>query len=163
MPTNPPAIPLPYILIIMLGGTACAPAPSLLYYPFLSQLPITTMTYKSIKAKPALLYYIRLTFPDSLVLYKIGYTTMRLSARIYGIYARSGVHMYGMGLPTGTDVVVIKTWRYRCKATCYSREQILHAQYSMYRYRGTPRIASGYTELYVRDVLGLDDTASAVV
>ena len=128
--------------------------------------------------RPALLYYLRLEFPHTikctkdaghwqelpLILYKLGYTTTTLAERVHGRTGRyitmRGRRQWvaghaGMGLPLGTNVFVISTLT-GTSSLVYAWEQALHRQYAAARYRGALVMSNGNTELYVRDILGLD-------
>jgi hypothetical protein len=143
-------------------------------------------TPKQLYLRPATLYYLRLEFQSTsdkgtqgmevrnslrqpLVLYKLGYTTTSLHERVHGkpvTYTKKWVgnkrkvlrhngHV-GMGLPPCTMVYIISTLQHRNAALIYTWEQYLHAQHQRSRYCGSPIMANGNTELYVRDILDLD-------
>lgn len=108
---------------------------------------------------------------QSLILYKIGYTTTSINERVFGRAStvthrtnrRTGrriatVHKghNGLGLPSNTNVYVIATAKCVNAATAYAKEQVLHKQYAAQRWQGLPLLANGNSELYVSDVLLLD-------
>jgi len=112
------------------------------------------------RALPSIVYYIRLRFTDGLVLYKIGYTSMSLRARLYGYYTKESGRRYrkgGMGIPAGTIVECVAILYQGDTEDAFRHEQDLHRRYAEHRYSGPNRIANGNSELYRRDVLGLDN------
>ena len=106
---------------------------------------------KGLKYKSGRVYYIKLTFP-SFSVYKIGYTTRSIAHRIKT-----------MGLPWGVKVQVIQITNFACAVGAYNLEQALHLAYSKERYKGAKLIASGYTELYPYDILGLDTGINRII
>ncbi|MET0101172.1 MAG: hypothetical protein ABW078_05510 [Sedimenticola sp.] len=93
--------------------------------------------------KPSLLYYLAITTGDGDTRYKIGITNLSIEKRF-----------------RGSDLArirVIKVWRFKVGLDAAERElEILH-QFAGDRYYG-PRllVGAGNTELFTRDVLGLD-------
>lgn len=100
-------------------------------------------------------------------LYKLGYTTTSLQERVHGKPASYYVNKYGkrvravghngMGLPTGAIVHVISTYQHSNASLVYQWEQELHKRYKMHGYKGAAVMGNGNTELYVRDILELDN------
>ena len=114
---------------------------------------------KATKSKPsALVYYIRLDFKGGdLTLYKIGYTTMTVVKRVEGYFDRkTRTRSVGMGLPKGCKYKIIAVVYRGSKEEAYRREQALHAKHRAERWSGARLCANGNTEMYIRDVLGLD-------
>jgi len=150
----------------------------------ISNIPVTNPNqYPKLRYKPATLYYLRICFPNIInnnngtsgqsgevagtVLYKLGYTTTSLQERVYG---KSATYYYnrqhkrvrvaghvGMGLPTGTTVHVIAAYQHSNASMVYQWEQWLHNKYTSARYCGQAVMVNGNTELYVRDILELDN------
>ena len=115
--------------------------------------------FKPTTVRYSLVYYIRLDFKNGLRLYKIGYTSMTIVKRVEGYYSKKlGRKTGGMGLPCGCTYKIIDTLYKGNKAIAYRREQELHNLYQEYRWNGPKLIRSGHTELYVNDVLGLDNS-----
>ncbi len=106
---------------------------------------------KGLKYKSGRVYYIKLNFPTFSV-YKIGYTTRSIAHRLKT-----------MGLPWGVRPEVIQITNFACAIGAYNLEQALHLAYAKDRYKGARLIASGYTELYSNDILGLDQGLPRVV
>jgi len=129
--------------IYLAGAGAGAVVPSLRVYK-----PATA---------PAIVYYIRLDFKDGLALYKIGYTSMTIAKRVEGYYdRRTRCYKGGMGLPCGCTYRIIATLYKGSKKMAYEEEQRLHSLYQLYSWKGSNRCRNGNTELYIKDVLGLD-------
>lgn len=95
-------------------------------------------------AKHALLYYLRVHANDKL-LYKVGITRKKTVKRRW----------YGQEL-NGTDVVLIKSWPFSPGKKAWQAEQKILARFKADRYKGPLILLSGNTELFTRDVLGLD-------
>lgn len=106
---------------------------------------------KGLKYKSGRVYYIKLNFQGFSV-YKIGYTTRSIKHRLKT-----------MGLPLGVKAEVIQITNFTCAIGAYNLEQALHLAYSKDRYKGARLIASGYTELYPSDILGLDKGLPRVI
>ena len=105
----------------------------------------------------ALVYYIRLDFGD-LTLYKIGYTSMTVAKRVEGYYDyKTKKRTVGMGLPATCTYRIISIVYKGSKKRAYAYEQKLHNLYQGDRWRGANLLQNGNSELYRRDVLGLDN------
>lgn len=109
--------------------------------------PITK--YTPTKKSTGKIYYLRLEYfnsvGDIVTLYKIGYTSRTVAHRITTI-----------GFPSCVIVTIITSVSYSKLVDCYNIEQLLHQEHSRYRYRGVKLLENGNSELYVKDVLGLD-------
>ena len=88
----------------------------------------------------AILYYISI---NSGTAYKIGVTNNTVKTRF--VHDSSSV-----------DINVIATWEYSLGSEAYSAEQVLLNEYKEYKYFGEPLLVNGNTELFSKDVLGLD-------
>jgi predicted RNA-binding Zn-ribbon protein involved in translation (DUF1610 family) len=95
------------------------------------------------QTKPALLYYLAVMTDNSETLYKIGITNLNVQKRFPNVdLAR---------------IRVIKTWSYESGAEAAKRELSVLQEFSDDLYTGVDvLIGAGNTELFVRDVLGLD-------
>jgi predicted RNA-binding Zn-ribbon protein involved in translation (DUF1610 family) len=95
------------------------------------------------QTKPALLYYLAVMTDNSETLYKIGITNLNVQKRFPNVdLAR---------------IRVIKTWSYESGAEAAKREISVLQEFSDDLYTGVDvLIGAGNTELFVRDVLGLD-------
>lgn len=95
------------------------------------------------QTKPALLYYLAVMTDKSETLYKIGITNLNVQKRFPNVdLAR---------------IRVIKTWSYESGAEAAKREISVLQEFSDDLYTGVDvLIGAGNTELFVRDVLGLD-------
>lgn len=109
--------------------------------------PITK--YTPTKKSSGNIYYLRLEYfnsvGDIVTLYKIGYTSRTVAHRITTI-----------GIPSCIIVTVVSSVSFGKLLDCYNIEQLLHNEYVRYRYRGVKLLENGNSELYVKDVLGLD-------
>jgi len=125
--------------------------------------------YAKLRLRPATLYYLRIEFAHT-TLYKLGYTTTSLMERVHGrptIYryiVRKGkrvrVHAAGhngMGLPKNAKVYVVATLDNNNGSLVYQWEQYLHTLHYNSKYVGRQVMENGNTELYVSDILGLDN------
>jgi hypothetical protein len=111
----------------------------------------------------SIVYYIRIYFKDGTSLYKIGYTSMSLKARVEGYYNyRTRERSFGMGLPYGAKWTKIAILYSGTREAAYRYEQDLHNLYQAKRYRGHSCLRNGNTELYLTDVLGLDKSISNI-
>lgn len=92
-------------------------------------------------SKPMYLYYIRLnTTPP---LYKIGITQRNVKER----FSKDPVWL----------VTELKTWRFQIDQDAFNKEHKLLAQYKEFAYNGVKFLKSeGHTEMFTKDVLGLD-------
>lgn len=92
--------------------------------------------------KPGILYYLRISSPVRTV-YKIGITNRSIEKR-FSIRDRPAI-------------TILKTWDYQIGRDAYEKEQAILKEYAQYRYEGIDRpLETGNTELFTRDVLGLD-------
>lgn len=115
------------------------------------KFPITKYTPR--KKSSGLIYYIKLTISSKdiqgnyskKVLYKIGYTSRTVQHRINTLNLSSNI-----------KVKVIAILKFNKVVDAYHVEQLLHKEYGKWNYKGKKVIESGYTELYVKDVLGFD-------
>jgi len=96
-----------------------------------------TYGVRSVRIKPAYVYYLRITFPH-LTVYKIGYTSTSVRSRIRW-----------MNLPDCVEVDTLCVLTCRSARSAYYLEQLLHLHFREYRYRGQDLLNSGNTELYV--------------
>lgn len=92
--------------------------------------------------KPAILYYLRVTSSDKKKLYKIGITNRSVSDRFY-------YHDL-------EKIEVIEIVEFDRGRDAYDLEQLYLRESSEFAYSGPPVLSSGNTELFVKDVLGLD-------
>ncbi len=89
--------------------------------------------------KPAILYYLKI---ENGLAYKIGVTNSSVEER-FKKYE----------LPR---IVIVSTWSYEVGFDARSAENEILKKYSKYKYLGKPLLSSGNTELFNRDILGLD-------
>jgi predicted RNA-binding Zn-ribbon protein involved in translation (DUF1610 family) len=95
------------------------------------------------QTKPALLYYLAVMTDKSETLYKIGITNLNVQKRFPNVDL--------------DRIRVIKTWSYESGAEAAKREISVLQEFSDDLYTGVDvLIGAGNTELFVRDVLGLD-------
>jgi len=94
--------------------------------------------------KPAYLYYIK--FGN---LYKIGITNSKVKTRIQT-----------MKVSKEYTPIIIQELYFENGKDAYNEEFRLHKLYEEFSYTGEPIMKSGYTELYIKDVLGLDVATS---
>lgn len=89
-----------------------------------------------------IMYYLRVETRNQLF-WKIGVTNNTIEKRFKGEMDK---------------ITVIKTWAYKQMTDGFKREQEVLHQHTKYRYRGDdkPLKRGGNTELFIRDVLGLD-------
>jgi len=88
--------------------------------------------------KPAILYYLKI---NKGIAYKIGITGNSLAERF------------------GSDmqyIDVVKIWEYKVGEDAYIKEQKILSDYFEFKYTGDYLLKSGNTELFNKDVLGLD-------
>jgi ribosomal protein L44E len=94
------------------------------------------------KSKPAILYYLKVTYQDK-TYYKIGITNRTIRERF--------------SVEDLQKIEVLKTWKYKKGEDAYKREQEILNKFDEFRYKGNEQILeSGNTELFIKDVLGLD-------
>lgn len=94
------------------------------------------------KTKPAIVYYLKITHGD-IVVYKIGITNRSIQGRF------SNEELAG--------ITILETWKYLIGAEAYEHEQHVLNQYKDYKYTGEPILSSGNTELFIIDILELDN------
>ena len=96
--------------------------------------------------KPAILYYLRFQFEGNFY-YKIGITNRTTSKRFQD---------------ERTPYTVIKETHYTLGKNAYDQEQEILKKFNKHRYKGRPFLTSrGDTELFIRDVLYVDDSVLA--
>lgn len=90
--------------------------------------------------KPSILYYIRF---DTKIgpLYKIGITNLSVKERFVG---------------EQTPYVVLQQENFQTGEDAYKKEQLILSEHQQYKYKGDYLLQSGNTELFTKDVLGLD-------
>lgn len=93
------------------------------------------------KEKPAILYYLRVKTGNE-VLYKIGVTNRTVQERFSKIDLEK--------------IVVIKTWYFNSGINALLEEQHIITSHTNFRYIGEKILDSGNTELFTKDVFGLD-------
>ncbi|MCX6733080.1 MAG: GIY-YIG nuclease family protein [Candidatus Roizmanbacteria bacterium] len=106
------------------------------------KFPVTKYTPAKISA--GVVYFIRFTFTDGTILYKLGYT----SRTVY-------IRMETLGIPYGTKTRVLAALPFSSVQTAYKAEQLLHEKFIKYKYSGKGRLANGNSELYICDLLQL--------
>ena len=95
------------------------------------------------QTKPALLYYLAVRTDKDVVLYKIGITNLTVKKR----FPASDL----------ARIRLIKTWAFEKGSEAAERELEVLREFMDYRYAGDDiLIGAGNTELFIRDVLGLD-------
>lgn len=94
------------------------------------------------KTKSAILYYLKVTTNDNQILYKIGITNGTINTRF------SAKEL--------NKIEVISLIEYVRGQEAYEEEQKILQQYKNQRYIGACVLESGNTELFTKDVLGLD-------
>jgi hypothetical protein len=93
-------------------------------------------------AKPAILYYLRVRTSAG-TMWKIGISNRTVEERFEGKIL--------------SNIRIIKTWAFKSGADALSKEQEILDEYSVDLYGGAEKLLdSGNTELFTRDVLGLD-------
>lgn len=94
--------------------------------------------------KPAILYYIKV-YHNGNIYYKIGITNRTIEER-FSVVDRMKIE-------------VIKIWKFDKGIDAHKKEQEILRKYKKFRYRGSEKIlvSEGNTELFVRDVLNLDN------
>jgi hypothetical protein len=100
-------------------------------------------------AKKGILYYIRFDFEDY-SLFKIGITNLSVRRRLKS-----------MGIPSGVQITVIKEFKFNAGRKAYRLEQYLLSKFSSLKYTGDYLFDNGNTELFIQDVLGLDNFLGA--
>lgn len=95
---------------------------------------------------PAIVYYLRIDAPEG-VLFKIGITNLTVRERY----------------PYSSDqerISILREWPYGSGAEAAAHEKTVLREYQAYRYSGPPvLIGAGVTEVFDRDILGLDHGA----
>jgi len=95
--------------------------------------------------KPAILYYLRVKQPFNTdkFLYKIGITNLTVEERFSGIDMQS--------------IETLKTWEFPIGHSAKFAEKLILDKFKEFRYKGEAILTkSGNTELFTKDVLGLD-------
>ena len=93
------------------------------------------------QTKPAYLYYLKVTANCGKVLYKIGITNRTVEAR-FSITELKNIE------------IISQKW-YENGSKAYTDEQNLLKLYKEYKYKGTPILNNGNTELFTKDVLSI--------
>lgn len=92
--------------------------------------------------KSGYLYYLKVTSDKGEILYKIGITNLSINKRF---------------TPADRDKIeVIKLTYYKIGVAAYNEEQRILKEYKEFKYTGADVLSSGNTELFTKDVLGLD-------
>ena len=98
------------------------------------------------QSEPGLLYYLRLDTPfRKQPLYKIGITNQDMGDRIKTIRGKDG-----------TIITVLYKCQYKTGESARRREKKIIEKNSQFKYLGRKIIASGFTEVFNRDILGID-------
>lgn len=100
---------------------------------------------KSAQKKKAILYYVKVFYKDK-VYYKIGITTQHISDRMRELLRKT----------RGIRIEIVDTYMFQTGKEAQDVEWNLHIVHKEWKYRGVDILASGNSELYVKDVLGLD-------
>jgi len=101
------------------------------------------------QTKPGLLYYIAVKTNDGRTLYKIGITNLSVERR-FPAADRARIR-------------VVRIWRFDIGQIAAKREAVIISQFARYRYYGPDiLVGSGNTELFTKDVLGLDKKCSEI-
>ncbi len=96
------------------------------------------------QTKPGLLYYIAVKANNGKTLYKIGITNLSIEKRF--------------SLSDRARIRVVKIWRYDKGLRAAERERLIINQFKKDRYLGPPILScDGNTELFTKDILGLDN------
>lgn len=90
--------------------------------------------------KPGVLYYLKVGNGTA---YKIGITNRSVDKRFT--------------LQDLQSVRVLKVWKFQDGLACRSEEQRILQTYKDYKYQGPPLLTSGNSELFYKDILGLDN------
>ena len=96
------------------------------------------------QTKPGLLYYIAVVTNDGGTLYKIGITNLSIERRFPAV--------------DRARIRAVKIWRFDLGHYAAEREAEILSQFARHRYYGPDMlVGSGNTELFTKDVLGLDN------
>ena len=88
--------------------------------------------------KPAILYYLKVTTDTGVVLYKVGITNNTVNVRFE--------------LADLKKIEIIKQEEFLVGQDAYNKEQEILEQFKEYRYKGSPVLKSGNTELLTKDI-----------
>lgn len=88
--------------------------------------------------KPGILYYLRITTDEGIVLYKIGITNRSVNERFR--------------LTDLSKIEIVKQRVYTNGQEAYNKEQEILKKYSKYKYKGPNILESGNTELFTIDI-----------
>ena len=91
---------------------------------------------------PGTLYYLRVQAENGDTLYKIGITNLTVQQRFTALDL-SKIH-------------VLSITTYEIGANAYAEEQRIMTQFKEFKYKGQNVLSSGNTELFIKDVLGVD-------
>lgn len=89
---------------------------------------------------PAILYHIQLTKPCGEVLHKVGITNRCAKVR-----------MSTFGLRRGIKSAILHEIKFQNGADARAKEKAIHKAMAEFRYRGTPIMENGNTEVFSRD------------
>ncbi len=94
------------------------------------------------KTEPAIAYYLRINIFNKTPIYKIGITNRTVNER----WSKEDLDL----------ISVIEVWHYEKGSDAYNFEQKILKLYESQRYKGSPLLSSGNTELFTNDILKLD-------
>lgn len=100
--------------------------------------------YTPVKRSTGVIYFIKLTFRDGNILYKLGYTSRTVYHRIETL-----------GIPLGTKIRVLASLPFTSVQTAFNVEQLLHEKFQNYKYKGKNVLSNGNSELYYNDILSI--------
>lgn len=95
-------------------------------------------------SRPAIVYYLRVVNPTGGYVYKIGVTNTTVRKRFRA-----------QDQPLITK---LRTWKYNNGIDALTHESAVLKRFDLFRYKGPPILLNGNTELFVRDILVLDET-----
>lgn len=98
------------------------------------------------KTKPAVLYYLSINNGEA---YKIGITNKSVKDRFNNTDLKK--------------ITVLKEWEYPIGYDAYKAEQKILSMYKDFKYEGEAILATGNTELFTTDVLGIDTLLSPLI
>lgn len=100
-------------------------------------------TYGFDSKKPSILYYIKFESKKDLPIYKIGVTN--------GSDVKDRIR--SMQVCNGFKATILDKIHFKTGLEARSIEQLLHKEYSEYKYMGDPIMKNGNTELFTKDVM----------
>jgi len=101
-------------------------------------------SYTPTKRSSGNIYFLKLTFFDGRILYKLGYTSRTVYHRIETL-----------GIPLGTKIRVLASLPFTSVQTAFNVEQLLHEKFKDYKYKGKNLLSNGNSELYYNDILSI--------